>query len=173
MSDSARPPVAIIVAAAENGVIGAAGDLPWRQSADLKRFKELTTDHVIVMGRKTFESVGKPLPRRTNIVITRSPDWSADGVLTAASLDEALDLAVRDDRGGRDREVFICGGAAIYDLAFDRADRFYLTVIHADVTGDTRLPAWKTDEWTVTADERFPADDRNDHDYSFRVLERA
>lgn len=126
--------ISIIAAMARNGVIGRDGRLPWRLPADLRRFRELTTGHAVIMGRKTYESIGRPLPDRVNIVITGQPNGLADGVLNAGSLAMALEMS-----GGED-EVFIAGGGEIYTQALPFADRLYLTVLDADFNGDTLFP---------------------------------
>ena len=132
----------LVAAVADNGVIGNAGDIPWRIPADFAHFKALTIGHVLVMGRATYESIGRALPRRTTIVLTRDPAWSADGVLVAASLDEALELAA--DLPG---EVFVAGGAAVYAAALDRAHAQVLTEVHLSPEGDTRYPDFDRTEW--------------------------
>ena len=125
--------ISLIVATSRNGVIGANNRLPWHLPADLKRFKALTMGRPILMGRKTFESIGKPLPGRTNIVITHQKGFACCGALTAGSLDEALKL------GEKEKEVFVIGGAQIFQQALPRAGRIYLTRINQDFTGDTYL----------------------------------
>ena len=132
----------LVAAVADNGVIGNAGDIPWRIPADFAHFKALTIGHVLVMGRATYESIGRALPGRTTIVLTRDPAWSADGVLVARSLDEALDLAA-----GLDAEVFVAGGAAVYAAALDRAHAQVLTEVHLSPEGDTRYPDFDRTEW--------------------------
>ncbi len=139
--------VALIAAVARNGVIGREQQLPWRLPEDLKRFKALTMGHVLVMGRATFDSIGRALPGRRTIVITRNPSWSAPGVEVAHSIDEALALAGGQSghpdsaQGAQgDALVFIAGGGEIYRQAIDRADWFYLTVVDQDIDGDTRFP---------------------------------
>ena len=160
--------VSIIAALAANGVIGRDNTLPWRLSADLKRFKALTMGHHLVMGRKTFESIGRPLPGRTTIVVTHQPAWSAADVVTASSLDDALQRAAGDD------EIFICGGAAIYALALHRSQRMYLTRVHADVEGDVSFPEFDdVREWQLVDAEHFEADEKNEYPYSFLTYDRA
>jgi dihydrofolate reductase len=151
----------------ENGVIGRDGDLPWRLSADLKRFRQLTTGHAIVMGRKTWESIGRPLPERRNIVISRRTDFVAEGADVVHSLDEALALSADHD------EVFVIGGATIYRLALPTCDRLFVTLVHADVAGDVRIPEGALDGWTLVDDARHDSDEKNLHAYSFRVYEKA
>ena len=134
--------ITLVAAVADNGVIGSDGDIPWRISADFAHFKALTLGHVLVMGRATYESIGRPLPGRTTIVLTRDPDWAADGVLVAGSLDEALDLAA-----GIDSEVFVVGGAGVYAQALARADAQVLTEVHLSPDGDTRYPEFDRARW--------------------------
>ena len=144
--------VSIIVAMAENGVIGKDGRMPWHISEDLKRFKKLTLGHPVIMGRKTYESIGKPLPGRTNIVITRNPNFSATGVTAVSSFYEALNVAGQS--AGND-EIFVIGGAEIYTLALPTAKRIYLTRVHGDFAGDTRLPLFDLkNEFQITHEEK-------------------
>ncbi|MEM7228954.1 MAG: dihydrofolate reductase [Planctomycetota bacterium] len=162
--------IALIVAASENNVIGRAGDLPWHLPDDLKRFKAATSGHVIIMGRKTFASVGKPLPNRTNIVITRNTTFTADDVLVCHSLDDALNAA-REHTADDNDEVFIVGGEALYREALPRAQRMYLTRVHAIVEGDTHFP--RLDEaWILVAHEHRARDDRHAIAHSFQTWER-
>ena len=126
-------PVTIVAAVARNRVIGRDGDLPWRLPEDLRRFKELTMDGTLVMGRKTYESIGRPLPGRTTVVVTRQPDWSAEGVVTAGSMEEALELA-------GEGEVFVVGGAEIYRQALETADALEITQVDAQPEGDAYFP---------------------------------
>ncbi len=144
--------ISLIVAVSKNGIIGNKGRLPWHLPADLKRFKQLTMGHPILMGRKTFESVGKPLPGRTNIVITRQPDFQACGATMVHSLKEALLLCENE------KEVFVIGGAEIYRQALPFADRIYLTRINQDFKGDTVLFEIDPAVWKETFREEFPAD---------------
>lgn len=153
----------IIVAFDQQGVIGQRGALPWRLSADLVRFKRLTMGHTLVMGRKTFESIGRPLPGRASIVITRQSTYTHPGVQIAASLDEALQLA------DKQREVFVIGGQSIYQLAIPRVDRLYVTRVLADVEGDTWFPEMDWSEWELQETAFQPADDRNQYDSQFEV----
>ena len=160
--------IAIIAAVAANGVIGRNNDLPWHLSADLKRLKTLTTGHHMIMGRRTFESLGRPLPNRTTIVITRDPSFHADDVEVAHSLDEALDRAAGDDL------VFIAGGTKVFEAALHRADRMYLTRVHAEPEGDTWFPEFDdVKEWQLVDSEHFEADEKNDYPYSFLTYERV
>lgn len=152
--------IALIVAAAENNAIGKDNALLWHLSADLKRFKALTTGHPVIMGRKTFESIGKPLPNRRNIVISRSVP-AIEGCEVVASVDEALALVKSGE------EAFIIGGGSIYKALWDRADRLYLTSVKTSLEGDTFIPEVKPDEWKEVKREDFGADEKNEFGYSF------
>ena len=165
--------LSLIVAVAENGVIGRDGELPWHLAADLRRFKRLTMGHAIVMGRKTWESIGRPLPGRTSIIITRQTDYDLGNsrVLVARGLDEALELARKADC--EQNQIFIIGGAAIYEDTLPRADRLYLTRVHAPVEGDVRFPTIDWSQWQLREQSHHTADSLNDHDYSFEMYERV
>ena len=160
--------VSIIAAVSDNGVIGRANRIPWRQSTDLKRLKRLTMGHHLLMGRKTFESLDAPLPGRAIIVITHDPNYRADGVLTAPSLERAIDVARLDE------EIFVGGGSQIFEQALHRADRMYLTRVHAEVEGDTFFPEFDdVTEWILVDSEHCDADEKNEYPYSFLTYERA
>jgi dihydrofolate reductase len=161
--------LSLIIARADNGVIGSKGKLPWRLPADLKYFKAMTLGKPIIMGRKTWCSLGRPLPGRQNIVLTRQPGFAAAGASVAASLDEALALA---QEGGDEREVMVIGGAEIYHLALARADRVYLTEVHARPPGDTCFPAFDATEWREAA-RRDHGAEQDRPAYSFVTLERV
>lgn len=167
MKQEQRPGrISIIVAMAKNGVIGVDNKLPWHLSADLKRFRALTMGHHIIMGRKTYESIGKPLPGRTSVVITANPAYRVEGVLIAGCLDDALAF------GAADSEAFVIGGAQIYRQALPLADRIYLTEIEQEFEGDTRFPALPPGEWRES--ERLRGKDAaTGLSYSFLTLERA
>jgi dihydrofolate reductase len=158
--------VSLIVAMADGRVIGRDGQLPWRLSADLRRFKRLTMGHHIIMGRKTYESIGRLLPGRTTVVITHQADLEIPGAIIVNSLEKALQVAATDP------EVFIVGGGEIYRQAMPSVDRIYQTIVHAKVDGDTVFPPLAEAEWVLTESERHTADERNQFDYSFRVLDR-
>ncbi|MDJ0904910.1 MAG: dihydrofolate reductase [Woeseiaceae bacterium] len=158
--------ISLIVAASANNVIGKQGDLPWRLSDDLKRFKALTMGKPIVMGRKTWESIGRPLPGRQNIVITRQEDFVAGGCDVVASPEAAIDAA------GDAEEIMIIGGSHIYEAFLPVAGRIYLTRVEADIEGDAYLPEVNTKQWVMTSAERRPADENNDFDVEYRVLDR-
>ena len=159
--------VSIIVAMAENGVIGRDMDLPWHISADLKRFKALTMGHHIVMGRKTFESIGRLLPGRTTVIVTRQSDYQVDGAVIVNSL-EAAQAAATDDS-----ELFIIGGGQVYEIALPLADRLHVTRVHMEVDGDTSFPAVDWDQWELVSAERHGADEKNDHDFTFESYQRV
>ena len=149
-----------------NNVIGKDNDLPWRLSADLKHFKAVTMGKPIVMGRKTHESIGRPLPGRKNIVMTRFSGLIAEGCTVVHSLDDAFQAAGDAD------EVMIMGGSAIYDQSLARANRLYLTEVHTDVSGDVYFPEFNNSEWVELERENHSADEKNNFDYSFVILER-
>lgn len=158
--------ISLIVAAAENGVIGRQGDLPWRLPDDLRRFKAITMGKPVVMGRKTWESIGRPLPGRRNIVITRQPRYVAEGCDVVSSADAVLEAA--GDAG----EIMIIGGSEIYRFFLGRAERIYLTRVHAEIEGDARFTLPDGAGWRLVSDERHAADGRNEFDYSFRRYDR-
>ncbi len=157
--------VSVIAAVAENQVIGADNSLIWHLPEDLKNFKRLTMGKFLIMGRKTWESIGKPLPGRTNIVITSSRQYEVEGCLVFNSLQMALHYA---DQQGQD-EVFIIGGGEIYRQALPVADKLYLTSIKAAFAGDTFFPEINSEEWEVVSERYVPADER--HSYPFDILE--
>lgn len=158
--------VSLIVAVAANGVIGRDGDLPWRIPADLGFFKQTTMGKPIVMGRKTWESIGRALPGRTNIVLTRDRQFEAEGATVVADFEVALAAA------GEAAEVMIIGGAEVYAMALPHASRIYLTEVHAAPEGDTRLPEFSRDDWRETAREDHAAEDGTPA-FSFVTLERT
>jgi len=161
-------PVSLIVAVSDNGVIGRDGGLPWRLPRDLRHFKRTTMGHHLIVGRRTWEEVGMPLPGRTMVVVTRDPSFRAAGATVVHSLDAALAAARGDD------EPFIGGGAHIYREALARAlvDRLYLTRVHAAVEGDTFFPELDLASWRLVSEEHHPADEKNEHALSFLVYER-
>ncbi|MFT5180962.1 MAG: dihydrofolate reductase [Alphaproteobacteria bacterium] len=159
--------LALIAAVARNGVIGRDGDLPWRISADLKYFKSTTMGKPIVMGRRTFESIGRALPGRLNIVVSRNAGFTAEGVETAADLDQALEIAAL--QGGD--EVMVIGGGEIYAAALPHADRLYLTEIHTDAEGDVHFPTFDRAQWRETSREDHAADGGTPA-FSFVTLDR-
>lgn len=164
--------LAIIVAAAENGVIGRDNGLPWHLSEDLRYFKRVTMGKPVVMGRRTFESIGRPLPGRTNIVVTRRSDFRPEGVRVAAGLEQALDLAEQVALTDGVDEMLVIGGAELYAAALPRAHRLYFTEVHARVEGDAVLPAIDWRQWRELSRERHRAVPPNPYDYSFVIYER-
>lgn len=151
--------IALVVAAARNRVIGRDGQMPWHVPGDLKTFRRLTMGRPVIMGRKTFQSIGRALDGRTNIVVTRDSNFAADGVITAASLDEALAHAV--DAPSADDFIMIIGGGQVYQAALALADRVYMSEIAADPDGDTWFPALDPAEWTETARATIAPDPRD------------
>ena len=162
--------LSIIAALGANNVIGKDNHLPWHMPADLKRFKALTMGHHILMGRRTWDEVKKPLPGRTNVVITRNVDFRPEGVAIARSVDEAIGKA----QASGDAEIFIIGGAEIFKQTLHRADRMYLTRVHAEPDGDTFFPEFDdVNEWQLVDAEHCEPDEKNPYPYSFLTYERA
>jgi len=159
--------ISIIVAASTNNVIGAQGDLPWKLPDDLRRFKQLTMGKPIVMGRRTYESIGRPLPGRQSIVITRQPGFVAEGCDVVASPAAALVAA------GDSAEIMIIGGSQIYELFLPKAGRLYLTRVHADIEGDAYFPDIDEQDWRLSASEAHEVSDANDYAFDFRTYERS
>jgi dihydrofolate reductase len=166
------PRVAFVVAIAENGVIGRDGQLPWRLPSDLERFRNLTLGKPIVMGRKTFESIGRPLEGRDNIVVTRRKDFSPAGVHVAASVAEALTLARRLAAQRGADEIMVIGGADIFRAAEGQADRIYLTLVHGAVAGDVRLAMPEPRHWQEVSREPMPRTPQDQFPADFIVLDR-
>ena len=161
--------IGVVAAVSENGVIGRSGALPWRLPDDQRHFQRLTQGHCVVMGRKTFDAIGrKPLPRRTNIVITRDPDYAATGALVARSFEAALEIARRNG----EEEVFVAGGSDIYAAALPCADRLHLTRVHAEIEGDAFFPDFDQNAWKLVAEDRHEADSRNEHAFTIQEWER-
>lgn len=160
--------VSAIVATAKNNVIGKDNQIPWHLPADLAYFKRTTLEHHIIMGRNCFRSIGRPLPKRTNIVVTRDPFFRADGVLVAHSVEEALGMAF--DNG--EQEVFIIGGGAIYRETQDLWDKIYLTEVDLEVEGDVFFPETDPADWRETWCEHHAPDAKNEWAYTFKILER-
>ncbi|MCT4614434.1 MAG: dihydrofolate reductase [Marinifilaceae bacterium] len=153
--------ISIIVAKSLNNIIGANNDLIWRLSADLKRFKALTTGNTIIMGRKTFESIGRALPNRDNIIITRNTDLQIEGCKTANSIEEAISIS------NPEKEIFIIGGGEIYKQSINIANKLHLTIVHENFEGDTYFPEINLDEWDEISAEKHLKDEKNEYDYSF------
>ena len=164
--------LALICAMADNRVIGRNNNLPWHLAEDLKYFKRVTMGNCIIMGRKTWESIGRVLPGRTNIVVTANPDYLAEGVRVVHSLEEALSLAESISEIDGSEEAFIIGGAGLYQTALPMAQRFHLTRVHADVEGDTYLAEFDQSQWREISRQEFQKSDTNPYDYSICLLER-
>jgi len=158
--------VSIVVAASTNNVIGRDGGLPWHLPDALRHFKRITTGKPIIMGRKTFESIGRPLPDRHNIVMTRDPDYAAEGCDVVSSVAEAMDLAGDAD------EVMVIGGGQVYRDFLPRADRIYMTRVQAEVQGETRFPKIEGNTWRLVSAEHHAADERHEYDFEMMVFER-
>lgn len=164
--------LALICAMAENRVIGRNNSLPWHLSEDLKYFKRTTMGSSIIMGRKTWESIGRALPGRTNIVVSTNPDYQAEGARVVASLQEAIKLAESIAIIDGSEEAFIIGGAGLYQSALPLADRFHLTRVHAEVEGDTTLAEFDESQWQEIQREEFASSETNPYPYSICLLER-
>jgi len=160
--------LSIIVATAEQGVIGKDNQLIWHLPEDLKMFRRLTTGHVIIMGRKTFESIGKPLPNRTSIIISRNTHYQVEGCFVVSSLEEAVEKAKEIET----EEAFIIGGAQIYALALDIADTVYLTQVHHNFEGDAFFPILDTNIWIEKERKSFSPDEKNAYAFDFVTLEK-
>lgn len=165
--------ISLIAAVAANNVIGADNDMPWRLSTDLKRFKDVTMGKPIIMGRRTFESVGKALPGRLNIVITRNQELELEGAVLASSLEDAIIIGkVEAFKGGVD-ELMVTGGGQIYAEAMDEADRLYITHVDAKPSGDTYFPNIDAEEWTIVHEEAVPRGEKDSADTLYRIYERG
>jgi len=160
--------VSLIVAVSDNRVIGRDGGLPWHLPRDLRHFKATTMGHHLIIGRRTWQEVGKPLPGRTMVVVTRSLRFEAAGATVVHSLEEALEVSKKDE------EPFVGGGAHIYRMALarDLVDRLYITRVHAEIEGDTFLPEIDFDDWELISEERYKADEKNEHACTFEIYER-
>lgn len=169
---SRAPRLVLVAAVAANGVIGRDGELPWWLPGDLKRFKAVTLGKPVVMGRRTFASIGRPLPGRTNIVLTRDPAFRADGVLVAPTLDIGLELARKQSERLGVNEIAVIGGSALYAETLPRADRIYLTEVHASPPGTAHFPAFDRAEWREVSREGPLQGPGDVHSYSFVVLDR-
>lgn len=158
--------ISLIVATSDNLGIGKNNQLLWHLPNDFKFFKKITSGHTVIMGRKTFESIGRPLPNRRNIVITRQKGFAFEGVETASSISEAIDLAAGDP------EIFIIGGAEIYRQTLPQADRIYLTKVSVKLDADAFFPPIDPEEWQIAEKENHPADEKHAYPYSFIILDR-
>jgi len=159
--------VSLIVAMDKNRVIGKNNRLPWRLPADLRRFKETTMRHALIMGRKTYESIGRALPGRKNIVLTKQKGFQPEGCFTASSIEEAIAMA------GTDEEVFVIGGAQVFERALPLAHRIYLTLIEDEFDGDVFFPEFDDRLWVEKDRQSFSADRENPFSYTFLVLDRV
>ena len=163
--------LSIVAAMSENRVIGRGDEIPWRLRDDQKAVRALTMGHCLVMGRKTWDTIRRPLPGRRSIVVTRNEAFESgfDEVPVAHGFDEALEIA----RAAGEEEVFAFGGEAIYALALERADVLHLTTVHAEVEGDARFPSFDPADWELVSETRHEADERNEHAFTTRVYQRA
>lgn len=160
--------ISLVVAAAENNVIGKDNQLQWHLPADMKFFKQVTTGRHVVMGRKTFDALGKPLPNRTNIIISRQNDFTVENSFVVNDLKAALDLA----KANGETECMVIGGGEIYNQALVWADKIYLTRVHANVEGDTFFPEINSDEWNLKQSETHEADEKHLYSFTFQTWER-
>ena len=160
--------ISFVVAAATNNAIGKEGKLPWHLPNDMKHFKNVTWGMPILMGRKTFESLGRVLPGRKNIVITRQPGWKTEGAISVRNIDDALFVARETDA----KEIMVIGGGEIYKTLFERARRIYMTRVEAEPEADTFFPSFKPEEWHLMSQQDYEADEKNTYNYSFQVWER-
>ena len=158
--------ISLIVAASTNDVIGVRGQLPWHLPNDFKYFKEITMGKPVLMGRLTWDSIGKPLPGRTNIVMTRQPGFAAQGASVVGSTAAAIDAA------GEANELMVIGGGQVYQQFIDSADRIYMTRVNAHIEGDALFPALDPQQWSLTSCQKKTADERHAFDYEFRVFDR-
>ena len=163
----AQPSISLIAAVSLNGIIGRGGQLPWRLRGDLQRFKQITLGHPIIMGRKTWTSIGRPLPGRLNIVVTRQPTFDAAGAVVVHSLGDALAAAAPA------ADAFVIGGAELYREALPQAARLYLTIVQAEVEGDTVFPPFDRTQWQLAQVEEFPADAVNDWPCRMEIWDRV
>jgi len=162
-----KPRLSLIVAMAKNRVIGAEGKIPWYLPNELQLFKQVTMGHHIVMGRKTFESIGRLLPGRTTVIVTRQMEFAVPGAVVVHSLEEAL------ARCSGDSEIFVIGGGELYRAAMPHADRIYLTVVDAEPAGDTQMPAFDPLQWQISDTKQFHRDEHHAHDYRFEIHDRV
>lgn len=168
MQNPPSPKISAIAAMSENRVIGHNNQLPWYLPADLKRLKALTTGHPILMGRKTYESIGRPLPNRTNIVITRNNTLKAPGCIVVTSMEEAISHAASNQQ----ENIFIFGGANVYQQCMPYISRIYLTIVHQQFEGDAHFPELDMSEWQEIESIKYAPDHENVFAYTFAVLER-
>ncbi|KAA9021689.1 type 3 dihydrofolate reductase [Niallia endozanthoxylica] len=159
--------ISFIVAMDKNRVIGKDNQLPWHLPADLKFFKRVTMGHPIIMGRNTFESIGKPLPGRENIIVTRNKEYVQEGCTIIHSIEELLQMASHNNE-----EVFVIGGAELFQATFPMADRLYITRIEEEFTGDTYFPEFNQSDWDLVSQEKGVKDEKNPYEYFFTIYER-
>ncbi|WP_240374487.1 dihydrofolate reductase [Bacillus piscicola] len=157
--------IAFVVAMDKNRVIGNNNDIPWHLPADLRHFKEVTTGHPIVMGRKTYESIGRPLPGRRNIIMTGNRDYQAPGCDIVSTVEEVLDIS-------KTQETHVIGGETLFEQFFPHAEKLYLTIIHDAFTGDTFFPKFDEEEWNVVDRKEGPTDDKNKYPHTYYTLTR-
>ncbi len=160
--------ISLIVAMDEGRGIGVDGHLPWYLSADLQRFKSLTMGHHMIMGRKTYDSIGRPLPGRTTIIVSRDLTFQPEGCMVARSLDTAIEFARFDN----EEEVFVIGGGDLFEQAIDIADRIYLTQVHASLEADVYFPEYSSENWQEIDSKFVEADEKNEYPSTFRILKR-
>jgi dihydrofolate reductase len=158
----------IIVAVAKNGVIGKDNRLPWHLPADLRYFKTMTTGHTILMGRKNYESIGRPLPNRINIILTTNKAYRAEGCIVVNNIADAVAIAHEN----QETELFVCGGAMLYELLLPHCDKLYYTHIDAVIEGDVYFPAWDHTQWNLCNELYRPKDEKNGYDMWFREYEK-
>lgn len=163
------PQITLVVAVADNGVIGADGGMPWHLPADLAHFRRITMGKPVLMGRLTWESIGRPLPGRLNLVLTGNPSWRAEGATRVGSLDDALEVAAAHGA----RELMVIGGAHVYEEALPRARRIHLTKVHCEPWGDTLFPELDPQDWREIARQERQSDGKNPYDLTFVGLERV
>lgn len=161
------PEITMIAAAAENNALGKDNDLVWHLPDDFRRFKNLTSGHHIIMGRKTFESFPKPLPNRTHVVITRQDNYAPNGAIVVNSLEKALEIAREDP------QPFIIGGGEIYSLALDKADKIELTRVHGEFEADAFFPEIDLDNWRLIQSDFHPKDERHNYAFTYLTYERV
>jgi dihydrofolate reductase len=161
--------ISLVVAAANNNAIGKNGVMPWHLPNDLKHFKNVTWGMPVIMGRKTFDSLGKPLAGRKNIVITRQAHWEAPGTVAVTSMDDALFLVRETDA----KEAMVIGGGEIFNMVFDKANRIYMTRVEAEPEGDTFFPSIDPKQWKLVSQKNYEADEKNAFNHSFQTWERV
>ena len=160
--------ISVIVAVSDNGVIGKDGHLPWHLSQDLKRFKAITTGHHVLLGRKNYEDIGRPLPNRVNLVLSRNENFEAPGCIVVRDMEQALKIA---EQSGEE-ELFIIGGASVYERAMPKSTKLYLTKVHAEIDGDVKMPTLG-EGWKLLSEELIGKSEKDDYETTFQVLERS